>query len=621
MASGSDKWMYLRCLKSDTEGLNVLKQHISSSTLRLHMCQQVRYHVVGTPQSDDVFVFATPENPRHSIGAEATDDGRYLLINFQQGTDPNNTVWVVDLSQVPKSGKTGALDFSGFKFAGGSKELPIQKLVDDFSASWGVLHTNGSTFWIQTNLHAPNYRQEPPPDYWYIHEKIGIFTLKVADQVATNYPKSNLKESSSLVIGIYEEDMVRRVIRGDISEKRHPSTWTDLLPETEDLLQGVAVIKGGKMLVEYLHNVASLLQLRELDTGALIRNLPSGMGTIGGLSGNIDNSEVFWSYGSFTEPGTTYRDVQVTKLQHPRWTLSCGRTTDVSGWEAQEYQTVQEWATSKDGTKIPIFITHHKDTKLDGTNPTILYAYGGFAISTTPGFSTSRAAFLKGFRGVYAVATIRGGGEFGTGWHMAGQLHNKQNGFDDFISAAEYLINQNYTSPSKLVINGQCVPNIDKILVKVPLNPCLRPGLFGAVLVDVGVADMFRFFNFTIGHAWIPEYGDPLNSTDFKYMMKWSPLHNVRVPQLGTRQYPAMLLSTGDHDDRVAPLHSFKLISTLQYTLAGYADSPQRNPLLLRVETRAGHGAGKPTSAVIESKADEYAYALFALYFLKRTGI
>ncbi len=267
------------------------------------------------------------------------------------------------------------------------------------------------------------------------------------------------------------------------------------------------------------------------------------------------------------------------------------------GFQADDYVTKQVFYTSKDGTRVPMFITHRNGIELNGENPTMLYGYGGFNISLTPGFSSSNIAFLER-GGVYAVANLRGGGEYGEAWHEAGTKANKQNVFDDFIAAAEYLIAEGYTNPGRLAISGG---SNGGLLVGAVMTQ--RPDLFGAALPAVGVMDMLRFHKFTIGWAWTGDYGSSETREGFEYLYAYSPLHNIRTNVC----YPATMVTTADHDDRVVPGHSFKYAATLQEAQA--CD----RPTLIRIETKAGHGAGKPTAKIIEEQADRWAFTLYNL--------
>jgi len=326
------------------------------------------------------------------------------------------------------------------------------------------------------------------------------------------------------------------------------------------------------------------------------------IGTIAGFSGKRKENQLFFKLTSFLRPGTIFSCDLSDSNFGKNLNVKITKDTPVKGIDVSNYTTQQIFYPSKDGTKIPMCIVSKKGRPLDGNNPTLLYGYGGFNISITPGFSVSRLIFIEHLGGVLAVANIRGGGEYGETWHKAGSLLNKQNCFDDFQCAAEYLVKNNYTRPEKLSIMGG---SNGGLLVGACVNQ--RPDLFGCVISQVGVLDMLRFHKFTIGHAWTTDYGCADEPKFFEYLLKYSPLHNVKK----NKKYPAVMLLTGDHDDRVVPLHSLKFISTLQHELGNNPD--QSAPLVIRLETKAGHGAGKPTQKVIEESADTYAFIAFAL--------
>ncbi len=364
----------------------------------------------------------------------------------------------------------------------------------------------------------------------------------------------------------------------------HPETIATLVAEAPDKLENVELV-GDRFVASYLKDAHSAVRLFEL-SGKPAGEIPlSGLGTASGFTGKRKDTETFYSYVSFTEPPTIYRydfkTRQSSVLFRPK-----------VDFKSDNYTTEQAFYQSKDGTRVPIFLTYRKGTEKNGNNPTLLYGYGGFDISITPSFSPATAVWLE-MGGIYAVANLRGGGEYGEDWHLAGTKLRKQNVFDDFIAAGEWLIANKYTSTPKLAISGR---SNGGLLVGAALTQ--RPDLWGATLPGVGVLDMLRFQKFTIGWAWASDYGSSENPEEFKALYKYSPLHNVKP---GTK-YPPTLISTADHDDRVFPGHSFKFAATLQAAQAGPA------PVLIRIETRAGHGAGKPTSKVIEDVTDNWAF-------------
>ncbi len=362
--------------------------------------------------------------------------------------------------------------------------------------------------------------------------------------------------------------------------------WKEVVPQSKETLGGVDFVNN-QFVGSYLKDAYTQIRIYDLD-GKFVRNVElPGIGSAGGFNGKRYDTEVFYTYSSYNAPPTIYRyDLKTGKSE-------IFRKSEVK-FNPNDFEVKQVFYNSKDGTKIPMFIVHKKGLKLDGNNPTLLYAYGGFNISMTPGFSVSRVVWMEN-GGVYAVPNLRGGGEYGEEWHKAGTKLQKQNVFDDFIGAAEYLIKNKYTQPSKLAISGG---SNGGLLVGATLNQ--RPDLFGAALPAVGVMDMLRFQKFTIGRAWTSDYGSSDNAEEFAAIYKYSPLHNIKE---GTK-YPAVMVTTSDHDDRVVPAHSFKYAATLQSAQGGDA------PVLIRIETNAGHGAGKPTAKVIEEQADIYGFLM-----------
>ena len=376
-----------------------------------------------------------------------------------------------------------------------------------------------------------------------------------------------------------------RLVRVDLTQPDR-SHWHTVIPATGDKLESASLI-GGRVVVTHLHDAHSTVTIYDLDgTVAGTVALPA-LGTVAGISGHHDDPEAYYGFVSFLHPPSVYRlDV--------RTRASDAVHVPTLPIDVSQFETRQIFCTSKDGTRVPVFVTAKKGLSLDGTNPTWLYAYGGFNINMTPFFSPGRLAWLE-MGGVYAVAVLRGGGEYGKAWHEAGMFERKQNVFDDFIASAQCLETEKYTAPSHLAIEGG---SNGGLLVGAVMTQ--RPELFAVALPDVGVMDMLRYQKFTIGWAWKAEYGSADDSTQFPYLLKYSPVHNLRP---GTR-YPATFVTTSDHDDRVVPGHSFKFAAALQAAQAGDA------PVLIRIETRAGHGAGKPTSKQIDLAADEMAFVV-----------
>lgn len=414
------------------------------------------------------------------------------------------------------------------------ESMPITPIVTGFESDQSIIHVEGDKVYIKTNYNAPNGRV-----------------------VMATYP--------------------------DLAQEN----WVDVIPETENVLTiGTA---GGKFFATYLIDAVHKVYQYSTD-GVMEREIElPGPGSVGGFGGKWDDEELYYSFTSYVYPGTTFK-----------YNIASGESElyrkSAVDFDPELYESKQVFYTSKDGTKVPMIITHKKGLELDGSNPTMLYGYGGFNISLTPRFSTSNIVWLQQ-GGVFAVANLRGGGEYGEKWHEAGTLMQKQNVFDDFIAAGEYLIENQYTSSEKLAINGGS--NGGLLVGAVMLQ---RPDLMAVAIPAVGVLDMLRYHKFTSGAGWHTDYGTADDSKEmFDYLYGYSPLHNVEA----NVEYPATMVTTGDHDDRVVPAHSFKFAAELQNT------GTSSNPMLIRVETNAGHGAGKPTDKIIQEQADKWAFSLY----------
>jgi prolyl oligopeptidase len=380
-----------------------------------------------------------------------------------------------------------------------------------------------------------------------------------------------------------------RVIAIDLANPARDH-WRQIVPEHEETLDSVQMA-GGRLLLSYMKDAHSTARAVTLEGKPVYDVEMPGLGTAVWSPARLHDTELFFGFTAYTQPPGFYRlDVTTGKT-------TLFRQSKVAAFEAASFETKQVFYNSKDGTRVPMFLSYRKGLKLDGRNPTILYGYGGFEIAVTPTFNAGVAKWME-MGGVYAVANLRGGSEYGEAWHQAGMRAKKQNVFDDFIAAAEWLIANKYTSTPKLAIYGG---SNGGLLVGAVLNQ--RPDLFGAAMPAVGVMDMLRFHKFGFGTQWVGEYGNPDNADDFKVIRAYSPLHNIRK---GVK-YPPVLITTSDHDDRVMPGHSLKYAATLQQAQAGPA------PILIRVETRAGHGAGKPTTKLIDEWADRLAFLKAAL--------
>jgi prolyl oligopeptidase len=472
---------------------------------------KIFFHKLGTPQSEDKLIFDRPDDGELNVGAQVTDDGRYLVIHQSKGTSPNNELAVKDLAD---------------------PDAPILRLIDKADATYAPIDNEGTLFWLLTTLDAPN----------------------------------------------------ARIISIDLKNPGREH-WKTVIAESTNKLSDVSMIDN-TFIVNYLADAQSQVELHGLD-GALLGKLElPAIGTAVGFGGLRKDTETFYQFSNFTTPGTIYRLDMKTRRSTPY------RQPKLL-FDPALYETKQIFTASKDGTRVPMFISYKKGLVLDGTAPTLLYAYGGFNISLMPEFSPSHVMWME-MGGVYAQATLRGGGEYGEAWHDAGTRVRKQNVFDDFISLAEWLVANKFTSPKRLAIAGGS--NGGLLVAACELQ---RPDLFGAVVAQVGVMDMLRFDQFTIGWAWKEEYGSPSeDEAEFSAIYKYSPLHNIRQGV----SYPATLIMTGDHDDRVFPAHSFKYAASLQELHSG------PNPILIRVETRAGHGPGMPLSKRIEATVDQFAF-------------
>ncbi|HET9227076.1 MAG TPA: prolyl oligopeptidase family serine peptidase [Thermoanaerobaculia bacterium] len=379
-----------------------------------------------------------------------------------------------------------------------------------------------------------------------------------------------------------------RLIEIDV---RNPAKerWREIVPEAEETLQSATSVHG-RLVVCYLEDAHSRVRLFD-PAGRLLRDLElPGLGAVTGFAGKPDDSETFYCFTGYTTPPTYFRyDVETGEsrvFRQPR-----------VDFDPEDFETRQVFVESRDGTRVPMFITHRKGLKLDGANPVYLYGYGGFNTSVTPCFGVSNLVWMER-GGVYAVANLRGGGEYGEDWHQAGSRLRKQNTFDDFLAAAEWLVASGYTSPERLAIAGFSNGGL-----LTAASMIQRPDLFGAVVIGVGVLDMLRFPKFTIGWGWVSDYGSPEDPEQFRILCSYSPYHNLKPGA----EYPPVLIMTADHDDRVVPAHSFKFAAALQHAQGGEA------PALIRIEPRAGHGSGKPVSKLIEEAADELSFLVKAL--------
>lgn len=483
--------------------------------------QKLYYHRLGKPQSEDELVYERKDQPDYSFAANASEDGRYLIVSVGQGTERKNLVLYRDLKA---KGKNAAL----------------KELISEWTAEYEFIGNVGSKFYFRTDDDAPRGR---------------IVAIDVTKPARKN--------------------------------------WKTVVEQNDDSLQSADLV-GGQLVLNYLHDASSRLRRFGLDGKSKGDITLPGIGTVASFEGRPGDKQAFYSFASYTTPTSIYR-----------YDIAKGKSTllraPTMAFDPTQYETRQVLYTSKDGTRVPMFITGKKNLVLDGSNPTILWGYGGFRIPQVPAYSPAVATWLDQ-GGVFAVANLRGGGEYGREWHEAGMKLKKQNVFDDYIAAAEYLIAEKYTSPQRLAIRGGS--NGGLLVAAAELQ---RPDLFAAAVPAVGVLDMLRFREFTIGKAWESDYGSVLNAEEFTALRAYSPLHNIK-PGV---DYPATLITTGDHDDRVFPAHSFKFAAAMQ------AANPKGKPQLIRIDVRAGHGQGKPTAKQIAETADVYAFILNAFGLAK----
>jgi len=466
------------------------------------------YHQMGTSQDQDQLIFGGEKQPNRYIGGGVSEDGKYLIVSAAQNTS-GSQLYIKDLAKP------------------GSDFIQIQ---DDYFARCSYVDNIGTTFYLYTNIGAPNYR----------------------------------------------------LVKTDLSTPGQEN-WVDVIPETENVLRVNA--GGGKLFANYLVDAKTAIKQFDMD-GQLEREVAlPGIGSAGGFGAKKEDQDLFYSFTSFTNPTSIYQ-----------YDIASGKSTlykqSEVDFDPTAYETKQVFYESKDGTKVPMFIVHKKGLELNGKNATYLYAYGGFNISLTPSFSASRIVWLEN-GGVYAQANLRGGGEYGEKWHKAGTQMNKQNVFDDFIAAGEYLIKEGYTSSDYLAIAGG---SNGGLLVGATMTQ--RPDLAKVALPAVGVMDMLKYHTFTSGAGWAADYGTAEDSPEmFEYLKGYSPYHNLKEGV----EYPATMVTTADHDDRVVPAHSFKFAARLQEAHVG------DNPVLIRIETKAGHGSVS-TKQTIELAADRYAF-------------
>lgn len=512
---------------------------------------QLWYHRIGSPQSDDVLVISKDlKAPESMWSTNVSHDGNFLMLYNSKDTDTKERVYVLPLHN---HGIDANNQFSWIPLA-----LSFKYVLN-------YITNKGNRFYFMTNKDAPNYR-------------LVSVDIDPSKALATK----NVWELTG------EDAVVKDVIAEDKNA----------------LLGSVQVIDHNKLLVVYSRDVKDELYQYELETGKRVeRLLPDLVGTIDQIAARYSDDHAFVKFGSFVNPGQVVRLNWETNSapDAKKQEQTAYYDTQVEGIKANDFVSEQVFIKSKDGTRVPMFVTHPKTVQKDGTAPAILYFYGGFNISITPVFSPSMMSWISSYNGVLAFVNCRGGGEYGDKWHEAGTLLNKQNVFDDALSAAKYLHESGYAAKGKIILSGGSNGGLG---VAACINQQLTEHGIGAGIADVGVMDMLKFHTWTIGHAWKSDYGNVEDPEMFDYLYRYSPLHNVD----GKKVYPTTVLACADHDDRVVPAHSFKLMAEMQHKLAS-----NPNPLLLRVEIDAGHGAGKSTQKRIQEAAEKYAIVARAL--------
>ncbi|CAG2100307.1 unnamed protein product, partial [Medioppia subpectinata] len=562
--SEDGQWFAYGLSDSGVDWVRIRIRNVSTGSDCAEELTKIKFTSIAWTHDNSGFFYACyPDHNGKSDGTETTATSHQKLFYHRVNTDQSEDILVVQFKDEPKWRIGAVVSDCGqylhvyvreevsnclwfYVCLNGlaiDRELQLTPIIDEFSAEYDYVTNDESICYVRTNKNAPNFRLV---------------------KVDLNSPSID--------------------------------NWVDLIGEhPRDVLDWCSVANNDALIVCYMRDVVNVMEVRRLSDGSVVKNLDVPIGSVTGFSAKRSQKEIFYYFTSFLTPGVIYH---YNFVDEPKVFMEI----KVEDFDPTAYTTKQIFYSSKDGTKIPMFVVHRNDIVLNGDNVCLLYGYGGFNIPIQPSFSNQRVLLMKDLNGIFALANIRGGGEYGKKWHDSGKLLLKQNVFDDFVAAAQHLIDNRYTRNQKLIIQGG---SNGGLLVGVVANQ--RPDLFGCVLCHVGVMDMLRFHKFTIGMAWCSDYGNPDESIHFHNVLKFSPLHNIPdAPQ----SYPATLLLTGDHDDRVVPLHSLKFIAQLQYKLG---ESNANTPLMIRVDTKSGHGAGKPTAKMIEEMTDIYSFIINAL--------